>query len=367
VRLPFSFDTVYFSINMFPPCFTGVSIDQLCAHYPDLRSLRDPQELHHLLAFRNIIRIALLIIPPQGNKQLLLNIGGRLEGAGNEYITGTGQKICVTRRVAIYEQEGHVTVQKKKPKTFPSTSEPTRYQQHEYVSSNKVKKIKLDVSDIMELRKGAPSTMSSSSLTTSVLSAHANAFGIAAGKVFQNSLWPAGPTMFPNMQLPSLPMAAVNSSRDFANSIASQIRGPSGFGGGPASGFGGGPGRFIYPRPPKPPTESESAGMVGPLEGASKSQQAMDGTMKRQETLEDWQNNAPLSRSNTDRSFKSVFNSSDGTVCRKMQVYPGSSDYKDLMQMMDPIRVGLPICNDASNLIEDMTVHFGYKSKQQLE
>ena len=85
------------------------------------------RELQYLLAFRNIIRVALLVIPPLSNKQLLLNIGGRLEGSGNEYITGTGQKICVTRRVIIYEQEGRVTSQKKKPKT-PQISQPVQQQ-----------------------------------------------------------------------------------------------------------------------------------------------------------------------------------------------------------------------------------------------
>ena len=95
----------------------GTSIDDLIRQYPEFIEVEGPRELQYLLAFRNIVRVALLVIPPLSNKQLLLNIGGRLEGSGNEYITGTGQKICVTRRVAIYEQEGRVTSQKKKPKT----------------------------------------------------------------------------------------------------------------------------------------------------------------------------------------------------------------------------------------------------------
>ena len=103
----------------------GTSIDEFIRRYPDFVEIEDSQELQYLLAFRNIIRVALLVIPPLSNKQLLLNIGGRLEGSGNEYITGTGQKICVTRRVIIYEQEGRVTSQKKKPKT-PQISQPVQ-------------------------------------------------------------------------------------------------------------------------------------------------------------------------------------------------------------------------------------------------
>jgi hypothetical protein len=169
-------------------------VDELLRRYPDFVEVKERQELQYLLAFRNIIRIALLVIPPLSNKQLLLNIGGRLEGSGNEYITGTGQKICVTRRVIIYEQEGSVTVQKKKPKIpyahlqgqpqglkqtlgYPQgpgpqlyhhepqassgsgssgyvsgTSAGTKHQSnHEYVSSSKIKRIRLADEDIKEL------------------------------------------------------------------------------------------------------------------------------------------------------------------------------------------------------------------------
>ena len=74
------------------PIITGTSVDELLRRYPDFVEVKERQELQYLLAFRNIIRIALLVIPPLSNKQLLLNnIGGRLEGSGNEYIIGTGQ------------------------------------------------------------------------------------------------------------------------------------------------------------------------------------------------------------------------------------------------------------------------------------
>lgn len=70
------------------------------------------EELEILLKFRNYMSIALLIVPARLNKQLLLKIVSRLEGTGNEYITGGGQKPCVTRRVDIYEKEGSVVRKK---------------------------------------------------------------------------------------------------------------------------------------------------------------------------------------------------------------------------------------------------------------
>jgi hypothetical protein len=81
------------------------SLSTLLQHYPQFVD-QDEHELRYLLRFRNMLRVALLIIPPRLNKQLLLKVAGHLEGSGKEYITGGGQKPCVTRRVQIYEREG---------------------------------------------------------------------------------------------------------------------------------------------------------------------------------------------------------------------------------------------------------------------
>jgi hypothetical protein len=97
---------------IFPP-FLGffhspfrISLDLFFLN-PFLRE--DHQELQYLLNYRNYLRISLQIIPARLNKQLLLKVASRLEGSKNEYITGGGQKIAVTRRVDIYEKEGNVT------------------------------------------------------------------------------------------------------------------------------------------------------------------------------------------------------------------------------------------------------------------
>jgi hypothetical protein len=86
--------------------------DELKSHYPQFRD-QDDEELRFLLNFRNYMKLALKIIPPRLAKQLLLKVVARLEGSGREYITGGGQKQCVTRRVQIYEKEGDVQPEKR--------------------------------------------------------------------------------------------------------------------------------------------------------------------------------------------------------------------------------------------------------------
>ena len=109
-------------------------------HHSCYNNLSDLQEIQFLLEFRNSLRVALEIIPPAAHKQLLINIAGRLEGSNCvEYITGGGQKPCVQRRVAIYEQEGNVQRGTKIKK--PVTENPgKKYAGHEYVSVRKIQK-----------------------------------------------------------------------------------------------------------------------------------------------------------------------------------------------------------------------------------
>lgn len=74
--------------------------------YPQFQH-QDAEELQLLLNFRNIVKIALQIVPPHKNKKFLLDIGGRLEGRAvySEYITGSGQKDSVKKRLIIYYTE----------------------------------------------------------------------------------------------------------------------------------------------------------------------------------------------------------------------------------------------------------------------
>jgi hypothetical protein len=92
--------------------FLWDDVSKLLAEYPDFQG-QDDQELRYLLQFRNMMRLALLVVPPRMNKKLLINICARLEGSGKEYITGGGQKPCVNRRVLIYEREGNIQAEKR--------------------------------------------------------------------------------------------------------------------------------------------------------------------------------------------------------------------------------------------------------------
>jgi len=84
-----------------------VSRDIFLAQYREFRAL-DPHEQNLLFNFRNMAKVAMLFIEPKFAKQTILDIAGRLEGSQCAYITGSGQRLEVTRRVAIYEREAGV-------------------------------------------------------------------------------------------------------------------------------------------------------------------------------------------------------------------------------------------------------------------
>lgn len=88
------------------------SVEDLLKEYPQFQGL-EVAELSLLLKFRNMLKIALMVIPARKNKQILLKIVGRLEGEQKDYITGGGQTKAVNRRVEIYEKEGGVCAEKK--------------------------------------------------------------------------------------------------------------------------------------------------------------------------------------------------------------------------------------------------------------
>jgi hypothetical protein len=91
------------------------TVDDLLFHYPQFVEASDDERLR-LLRFRNAMRVALTVLPAKRNKDRLLRIASKLEGAGRDYITGTGQSEDVDRRVAIYEMEGGVEAEKRQPR-----------------------------------------------------------------------------------------------------------------------------------------------------------------------------------------------------------------------------------------------------------
>lgn len=94
--------------------FANIVVDraELIHRYPSFAE-EDAQEISYLLIFRNLLAIALTFVPAKGNKILLIKMIERLEGSNNEYVTGSGQKPAVTRRVIIYETEGSVKAKRK--------------------------------------------------------------------------------------------------------------------------------------------------------------------------------------------------------------------------------------------------------------
>mmetsp|Transcript_27308 Transcript_27308/g.38811 ORF Transcript_27308/g.38811 Transcript_27308/m.38811 type:complete len:325 (+) Transcript_27308:338-1312(+) len=100
-----------------------ISVKELLKEYPTFVSEHiNELELQYLLTFRNMMKIALEIIPGKCNKRLLLDLCSTLEGSGRIYSTGGTQSRSTKRRVLIYEHESHM---KRVPRTPMSASVPT--------------------------------------------------------------------------------------------------------------------------------------------------------------------------------------------------------------------------------------------------
>jgi hypothetical protein len=130
-------------------------ITELVKEYPQFGQLNSLEQAY-LLKFRNAMVLALIFVPARLNKRLLLNVCARLEGSGIEYITGSGQKPCVTRRCEIYQREGCVEPEKRpeprKRKPLDDASKRTTITP----SLKRVKAIKLTSEDIVAVSKPNP-------------------------------------------------------------------------------------------------------------------------------------------------------------------------------------------------------------------
>lgn len=81
---------------------------KLLEHYPTFHDVSEAEK-RLLLTFRNVMKIALMIIPAKNHKNHLIDITARIaEGKNQKYITGSGQTSATARRVLIYETEGDV-------------------------------------------------------------------------------------------------------------------------------------------------------------------------------------------------------------------------------------------------------------------
>lgn len=88
------------------------TVDELLAEYNEYTifnpSVMDETEMQYLLNFRNMMKVALQIIPAKRNKMLLISICSVLEGSGKIYVTGGTQSISTSRRMCIFEHESGI-------------------------------------------------------------------------------------------------------------------------------------------------------------------------------------------------------------------------------------------------------------------
>jgi len=96
------------SFQDYPRSLMLPDVASLLRCYPEFND-EGSQELDWLLRFRNMLRIALLVIPAQNHKSCLIRIAACLEGSQKEYITGGGSKPAVRRREIIFERESGIT------------------------------------------------------------------------------------------------------------------------------------------------------------------------------------------------------------------------------------------------------------------
>jgi hypothetical protein len=74
--------------------------------YPEWSSEVSIEELTLLLNFRNVMKVAMLVIsPPQHKRHLIELVTRMVEGTNMKYITGGGQTQETSHRVMIYERE----------------------------------------------------------------------------------------------------------------------------------------------------------------------------------------------------------------------------------------------------------------------
>jgi hypothetical protein len=100
------------------------NVSTLIDKYPMFsRNDIDEKELNTLLHFRNMMAVAILVLPPKSKKAHLLDLVTRIvEGNDVRYITGSGETAATRRRVTIYELEGNITPLPRPPRRTLSGS-----------------------------------------------------------------------------------------------------------------------------------------------------------------------------------------------------------------------------------------------------
>ena len=109
------------------------SLSRLLREYPEFMDTEEIEQTK-LLHFRNLMAVALLIIPANHNRAHLLNLITRLsEGRCVKYVTGSGAMRSTRRRVLIYEREGKIvpTIRPPRKDSKPPRKPPRRKRKRE--------------------------------------------------------------------------------------------------------------------------------------------------------------------------------------------------------------------------------------------
>ena len=108
-------------------------MNRLLREYPEFSETEEIEQTK-LLHFRNLMTVALLIIPANHNRAHLLNLITRLtEGRCVKYVTGSGAMRSTRRRVLIYEREGKIvpTIRPPRKDSKPPRQPPRRKRKRE--------------------------------------------------------------------------------------------------------------------------------------------------------------------------------------------------------------------------------------------
>jgi hypothetical protein len=120
------------------------SVDTLLDRYPPFTKVEEVEQVT-LLKYRNMMSIAILVLPPKSKKAHLLDLVTRIvEGNEVRYITGSGETAATRRRVAIYEKEGNIVPLPRPPRknmadgsvNTPSTSRMMKRENFSLVTSS---------------------------------------------------------------------------------------------------------------------------------------------------------------------------------------------------------------------------------------
>merc|ERR1711998_16231 len=115
--------------------------------------------------YRNMMSIAILVLPPKSKKAHLLDLVTRIvEGNEVRYITGSGETAATRRRVTIYETEGNITPLPRPPRknnsdgssSTPSSTRMMKRENFSLVTGSLKQTRNTDLLELSNLKENSP-------------------------------------------------------------------------------------------------------------------------------------------------------------------------------------------------------------------